>query len=122
MDISFLNVLNTSISASWLVLAVLGLRLVLKKAPKAIHCALWALVAVRLLCPVSIQSPVSLMPSGQTISPDYLYEPAVHSTAQTVLEIVDNPVYPEPVSVVLDTSVSRVSVWDIQWSLVWLAG
>ena len=38
---SFTDILNTSIAASWLVLAVAAARLVLKKAPKALHCALW---------------------------------------------------------------------------------
>ena len=58
----FLTLLNMSISASWVVLAVLLLRLALKKAPKAIRCALWVLVAVRLVCPFSFESRLSLMP------------------------------------------------------------
>ncbi len=62
MDIAFIKVLNMSISASWLVLAVLVLRFLLKKSPRWVHVALWGLVAVRLLCPVSIESGVSLIP------------------------------------------------------------
>ena len=46
---SFTQVLNLSISASWLVIAIMLARVLLKNAPKALHCALWALVAVRLL-------------------------------------------------------------------------
>ena len=57
----FEQLLSMSISASWVVLAVIVLRLVLKKAPKAIHCALWILVAVRLVLPISIESDYSLM-------------------------------------------------------------
>ena len=57
----FEQLLSMSISASWVVLAVIMLRLVLKKAPKAIHCALWILVAVRLVLPISIESDYSLM-------------------------------------------------------------
>ena len=48
----FLKLVNMSITASWLVAAVILLRLLLKKAPKALHCALWALVAIRLICPL----------------------------------------------------------------------
>lgn len=63
----FLKVVNISIAASWVVLAVVILRLFLKKAPKWIFCLLWALVAVRLLCPVSIESEFSLVPESGTV-------------------------------------------------------
>ena len=52
----FLKIINMSISASWLVLAVLILRIVLKKEPKWVNVLLWGIVAVRLLCPFSIES------------------------------------------------------------------
>ena len=58
---------NMSISASWLVLAVLILRLVLKKAPKWVNVLLWGIVAVRLICPFSFESVLSLIPSAETI-------------------------------------------------------
>ena len=63
----FLKLVNMSISASWIVLVVLILRLVLKKAPKWIPVLLWGIVAVRLICPISIESALSLIPSTQTI-------------------------------------------------------
>ena len=72
MDTVFLKLLSMSIAAGWLVVAVIVLRFCLKKAPKAIHCALWALVAVRLLCPFSLESSFSLIPekvaSGAVVS------------------------------------------------------
>lgn len=58
----FEKVVSVSIIANWLILAVILLRLLLKKAPKWITCLLWAVVAVRLICPFSIESPVSLVP------------------------------------------------------------
>ena len=60
MDRIFIKLLNMSFAAGILVLAVLLLRLLLKKAPKWIACALWAIVALRLLLPVEIASPLSL--------------------------------------------------------------
>lgn len=91
----FLSVLNRSIAASWLVLAVLLLRFVLKKAPKWISILLWAMVAFRLLCPFTIENPLSLIPRGQTISDQVLsdYSPDV----QTVNIPENNPTkeYPE---------------------------
>ena len=67
----FLNIVNMSISAGWIVLAVLILRLLLKKAPKWITVLLWGIVAFRLICPFSIESALSLIPSAQTINPEY---------------------------------------------------
>ena len=52
MEAIFLKILNMSITASWLVLAIVILRLILKKAPKAISVFMWALVGVRLICPL----------------------------------------------------------------------
>ena len=66
MDMLFIKVLNMSISASWLVLAVLVLRLVLKKAPKWVSVLLWGFVAIRLLLPVSLESVFSLIPNTET--------------------------------------------------------
>ena len=59
MNEVFVKLANMSVAAGWLILVVLVLRLALKKAPRWITCLLWALVAVRLVCPVSLQSPVS---------------------------------------------------------------
>lgn len=64
MDVLFLKILNMSISASCLILAIILLRTLLKKAPKWINCVLWALVAVRLICPFTIESPISLVPNS----------------------------------------------------------
>ena len=81
MEAVFLKILNMSISAGWLVLAVLALRLVFKKAPKALTVLLWALVGIRLLLPFSIESIFSLIPSVQTIPPEIstAFSPAVHT-------------------------------------------
>lgn len=64
----FLKIINMSISASWLVLVVLLLRLLLKKAPKWINGILWGFVGLRLIMPFSFESIFSLIPSAETIS------------------------------------------------------
>ena len=58
-----------SFAAGWLVLAVVLLRLILVRAPKWMRCGLWALVGIRLLLPISLESPLSLIPSMPEISP-----------------------------------------------------
>lgn len=74
----FLRLLNISITAGWIVLVVVLLRFVLKYAPKWIRVALWGLVAVRLLVPVSIESVLSLVPSAETVS----VEPVTYEIVQ----------------------------------------
>ena len=64
----FFKLLNMSIAAGWLVLAVTVLRLVFKKAPRWVFCVLWAMVALRLALPFSVQSPFSVVPSVNTVS------------------------------------------------------
>lgn len=69
MDAVFSFLLNRSITAGWLILAVMILRKLLKKAPKSVSCLLWVLVGVRLVCPFSIESAMSLVPKAQVIQP-----------------------------------------------------
>ena len=85
MNELFLKIINMSISASWLVLAVLLLRLLLKKAPKWGNVLLWGIVAIRLICPLTIESPISMIPdsvgSGELVSEwmdDYIDDIDIH--------------------------------------------
>ncbi len=89
----FLMLLNRSIAAGWLVLAVFMLRVLLRKMPKTIHCILWGLVAVRLLCPFSIESMFSLIPSVETIPQEIVSaeKPYIHSGI-THLNSLVNPI------------------------------
>ena len=68
MEALFLQILSMSMSASWLIIAVIIIRFLLKKAPKGFRYVLWALVAVRLLCPIFIESDFSLVPMTPGIS------------------------------------------------------
>ena len=77
----FFKFINMSISASWLVLVVIILRLLLKKAPKWLNPVLWGSVGLRRVLPFSIESILSLIPTAETISPEIIYsqEPKIHS-------------------------------------------
>ena len=92
MEELFLSFWNRSISAGWLILAVVALRLVLKKAPKSLACLLWLLVGVRLACPFSIQSTASLLPSVEMIPQTALTQlpPQIH-TGINALNSAVNP-------------------------------
>ena len=64
----FLEIVNMSIMASYLIVAVIVLRLVLAKAPKWIRGILWGLVGIRLVVPFSFESMFSLIPDKSPIS------------------------------------------------------
>lgn len=76
MDAVYLKILNMSITASWLILAVILLRVALKKAPKWLSCILWAVVAFRLICPISFESVFSLLPSTETFPQRAISDPS----------------------------------------------
>ena len=88
MNELFLKIINMSISASWLVLAVLILRLILKKAPKWVNVLLWGIVAIRLICPFSFESALSLIPSAETFPEKVISGPSFD--IQTGISPVDN--------------------------------
>ncbi|MBQ1632476.1 MAG: hypothetical protein II049_06610, partial [Clostridia bacterium] len=75
----FLHLLNISITAGWIVLVVVLLRFVLKKAPKWTRVVLWGLVALRLILPVSIESVTSLVPSAETVKIESVTAPVLTS-------------------------------------------
>lgn len=64
----FLKIVNMSISACWIVLVIVLLRIILKKAPKWVNCVLWGIAGLRLIMPFSFESVFSLIPSAETIS------------------------------------------------------
>ena len=63
----FSTVLNMSLTASFVIIAVLAVRFLLRKAPRRFSYALWAVVLFRLLCPIALESPLSLLPTSQPL-------------------------------------------------------
>lgn len=115
----FLHILNGSLAAGWVALGVLLLRLLFKKAPKWISCLLWAVVALRLLIPVGLQSSFSLLPSAQVIPTDIVTAttPAIESGIPAVDSAV-NPLFTDHLApqTQLLPRLLAVSGW------IWLAG
>ena len=122
MDMVFLKILNMSIAASWVVLAVLVLRFALKKAPKWITVALWALVAVRLVCPFSFESMFSLIPSAETVPEEMFYMEGENLHRNAYLDVAVGSAVYAPVTVELDTSVSYVTGKEMFATFAWLGG
>ena len=119
----FLRIINMSISASWIVLAVLVLRPLLKCAPKWITVLLWGVVAIRLVCPFSIESAISLIPSAHTVSPEIMMEstPKIDSGVPVINSIV-NPVFSSSFPPNPATSANPLQILIPILSAVWIVG
>ena len=123
MSSVFLKIVNMSITASWLILAVVLVRLLLKKAPKWIPCLLWGLVAIRLVCPFSYESIFSLVPSSETIPVNISlqHEPAINSGITAVNEFI-NPVIAGSFTPSPADSINPLQVIIPVAAIVWISG
>ena len=119
----FLNIVNMSISAGYIVLAVLILRLILKKAPKWISVILWGIVALRLVLPFSIESAFSLIPSSETISPEILTDktPTIH-TGIPILNSTLNPIINDSFSPNAGDSANPLQIIVPVLAVIWIIG
>ena len=123
MEAIFLKILNMSISAVWLIIIVFVLRILLQKAPKSFNYILWVLVAIRLICPFTIESVLSLVPSAETVPTQimYSYVPEV-KTGIEVVDTVINPVITESMAPEIGESVSPMQVVAYVASGIWFVG
>lgn len=119
----FLEIVNRSIAASWIVIAVLILRFCLKKAPKWVNVLLWGIVAVRLIFPFSIESALSLIPSAETVSPSIMMETAPSvQTGVPALDQVINPVIDHSLAPAPGASANPLQIWIPVLTVIWLLG
>ena len=123
METVFLKLLNMSIAASWLVLAVIVLRWLLKRAPKSVRCILWGLVALRLICPFTLESAFSLIPSAETISPDIFYAqtPTINSGIPAINQVL-NPIISSSLAPTPFASANPIQIWLYLAAYVWVIG
>ncbi len=119
----FIAILNMSLKASYVILIVMLIRLLLKKAPKFISYAIWSVVAFRLLIPFSFESILSILPKSMNTNPipqDIVYQkaPQINSEIETVNNIV-NQSLPAPSTV---ASVNPMQVFILICSCIWMLG
>ena len=119
----FIKIINMSISAGWIVIAVMLIRLFLKKAPKRAVIFLWAIVAVRLVCPFSPESVLSLIPSAETVPADIVYSqtPSINSGIPAIDGAV-NPVISDSLEPDITASVNPAQTAVSAAALIWIAG
>lgn len=119
----FLTIINMSISAGWIVLAVLLLRLLLKKAPKWITVLLWGIAAFRLICPFSLESGLSLIPSAETISSEIMLDRSPEiNTGIPIINNTINPMVSGSFTPAPEASANPLQIWIPILSVVWIAG
>ena len=128
MGVIFIKLLNMSITAGWLILAVLGIRLLFRRIPKWITCLLWGVVAIRLIFPFSIESAFSLLPSAEPIRTSTMvegermpYVPYVDSHIGVVEDTV-NPLLAETFAYQETESVAPLQIATGIAGSVWLCG
>ena len=123
MNELFLKIINMSISASWLVLAVLILRFVLKKAPKWINVLLWGIVAIRLICPFSFESTLSIIPSAETIPLNIGMDttPTINSGISAINNAV-NPIISQSNTPMAGASVNPLQITIGIYEYIWIFG
>lgn len=115
----FTGIINMSITASYLVLVILTLHLALKKAPKWIMVLLWSFVALRLICPFSVESIFSLIPQSDTV-PTIVYE------NETIGILYEYPAVSQAVNGSLASnvgdSVELIQIVMFVASIIWIIG
>ena len=123
MDAVFLKLLNMSLTAGWIVLAVLLLRLLLKRAPKWVSCLLWGVVGLRLIFPFSIESLFSLIPSAEPLPSDLpmTQTPAIDSGFEVIDRVV-NPIIYDSFAPTPTVSVNPMQIAIAVAAIVWLCG
>lgn len=119
----FIKILNMSLSASWLILAVMVLRILLKKAPRQSMCLLWGLVALKLIIPFSPESVLSLIPSNEVIPDNITMESHPHINSGIVyIDTAVNPVMESNLSPRIGDSVNPMQVVAHIAGIIWCIG
>ena len=116
------NLINISITASYIILAIILIRLLFKKAPKKLVCAMWGIAALRLVLPFSIESAFSLIPAAQTIQTESLRYQGLALQSPAIIDVVTNPVYPQNLSVELPATVDAIQDKITILAFIWIVG
>ncbi|MBR6556062.1 MAG: hypothetical protein IKT60_01400, partial [Clostridia bacterium] len=123
MQALFLELFNLALSAGWLALAILIVRLIFPRLPKGIRMGMWALLGLRLCLPFSLESALSLIPSRETLPPEILLSPTpeIESGIPAVNAVV-NPVLSGALAPEVGASVNPMQVLLFIAGVIWAVG
>ena len=117
----FLQILNMSFTAGFVIIFVLLARKFLKKLPKIFSYALWGVVLFRLICPFSFESMFSLLPvKSNPIPLDIVYEAA--PTIDTGIQAINHTVNQSLPATTPAASINPLQIWTFIGSTVWVLG
>ncbi|SKC36064.1 M56 family metallopeptidase [Maledivibacter halophilus] len=122
MDKVFLQIINMSITSSYVILFVIVARLFLKKVPKIFSYVLWSVVLFRLVCPFSFESIFSLIPFNKQTVPQnimYLESPQIDSGFRAIDKTVNKSL---PAQIVGTASANPMEIWITLGEFIWLLG
>ena len=123
MEAVFFKLVNLGLTAGWLILAILIIRLFLRTMPKWICCALWGLVALRLICPISLESTFSLIPSAEPILQESMQTDSPQiETGVALLDDAVNPFLASSMAPDPGDSANPAQIWSFVLSRIWVAG
>ena len=121
LDKLFLQILNMSFTASFVIALVLLVRLLLKKSPKIFSYALWSVVLFRLICPFSFESVFSILPTKANPIPaniGFIQTPQIDTGIPIINDSI-NPILPEATPV---ASINPLQIWMFLGEILWLSG
>ncbi len=118
----FLELLNKSIAASWLMLAIITLRLFLKKAPSWLFCMLWLMLAIRLIFPDFVESSLSLIPRAEVFHSDGIVD-VQNTMIGNKPTVIHNIQYPAVDGMAVPKGqTNSLHMW-LEWAAIaWIAG
>lgn len=111
-----------SITAGYVILFIIVLRLIMSKAPRIFSYLLWTAVLFRLVVPFSFESVFSLVPvKAEPVPADILYSesPRIQSGIAAVDQTVNRFL---PASDVVGASMNPMQLWVELGTYIWLAG
>ena len=123
MDAVLITVLNQSLTAVWLIAAVILIRVFAKKLPARYFCLLWGLVGLRLMAPLDIESIYSLVPTKAMVTPEILLaeKPQIDSGINAVNNSI-NPVLEKHLGNDLTASISDMQLLFAAAAFIWIIG
>lgn len=124
MTAVFTEVLNISIAAGYLILAVIAVRLLFRRIPKSVICLLWMLVGLRLLLPQLPESPFSILPSNQVFTESEVYEnlPVIQSGYEELDAAANQYLQEEFMVGANPNSISTYQMAFLWGKLLWIVG
>ncbi|WP_349947956.1 M56 family metallopeptidase [Lacrimispora sp. BS-2] len=121
MERIFLSVLNMSLTASFVIAAIILARLLLKKAPKIISYALWAVAGFRLVFPFTLEGVFSLLPFNSKPIPQDIATQAV-PRIDSGITVIDNAISAALPAATPVTSINPLQIWIFIGTCIWLFG